>query len=181
IDTFILARLEEAGVTPAAPASRAQLLRRVTFDLIGLPPTPAEIDAFVRDPAPDAWDKVIDRLLASPAYGERWGRHWLDLARYADSNGYEHDEVRPDAWRYRDYVIRALNADKPFDRFLTEQLAGDVMYSPGGAHEALALHPSLVDRMADHAPDPTAPDRHAMVRRTVSVQRHAPKAALLRV
>src|SRR5579883_888315 len=128
IDRFILARLEAAGLRPAPPASREQLLRRVTFDLIGLPPTPAEIDAFVHDPAPNAYEKVIDRLLLSPQYGERWGRHWLDLARYAESNGYEHDEIRPNAWRYRDYVIQSFNADKPYDRFVKEQLAGDELY-----------------------------------------------------
>jgi hypothetical protein len=128
IDHFILAKLENAGRTPAAPASREQLLRRVTFDLIGLPPTPAEIDAFVADTSPDAWLKVVDRLLASPHYGERWGRHWLDVARFAESNGYEFDEVRPDAWRYRDYVIRSFNDDKPYDRFILEQLAGDELF-----------------------------------------------------
>jgi hypothetical protein len=128
IDAFILAKLEAAGVAPAAPATQAQLIRRVTFDLIGLPPTPQEVDAFLADPAPEAWEKVIDRLLASPHYGERWGRHWLDLARFAESNGYEHDEIRPDAWRYRDYVIRSFNRDKPYDRFLREQLAGDELY-----------------------------------------------------
>jgi hypothetical protein len=128
VDAFVLAKLEAAGLTPAPPASRERLLRRVTLDLIGLPPTPEEIDGFVHDPSPGAWEKVIDRLLASPHYGERWGRHWLDLARYADSNGYEHDEIRPDAWRYRDYVIASFNADKPFARFLEEQLAGDELY-----------------------------------------------------
>jgi hypothetical protein len=128
IDTFILAKLEAAGLKPAAPASREQLIRRVTFDLIGLPPTPAEIDAFVNDEFPNAWAKVVDRLLASPHYGERWGRHWLDLARYAESNGYEFDEPRPNAWRYRDYVINAFNADKPYDRFIKEQLAGDELF-----------------------------------------------------
>jgi hypothetical protein len=128
IDAFILARLEAAGLQPAPPASPAQLLRRVSFDLVGLPPTPDEIDSFCNDPAPNAWEKVIDRLLASPRYGERWGRHWLDLARFAESNGYEFDEVRPDAWRYRDYVIRSFNADKPYDRFIREQLAGDELY-----------------------------------------------------
>jgi hypothetical protein len=128
IDAFVLARLEAAGLAPAPPASREQLLRRVTFDLTGLPPTPEEIDAFLADASPGAYDKVVDRLLASPAYGERWGRHWLDLARFAESNGYEFDEVRPDAWRYRDYVIRSLNADKPFDRFVLEQLAGDELF-----------------------------------------------------
>jgi hypothetical protein len=130
IDSFVRARLTAAGLTPAPPASREQLLRRVTFDLIGLPPTPREIDAFVADTSPDAWAKVIDRLLASPHYGERWARHWLDLVRYADTNGYEFDEPRPDAWRYRDYVIQAFNSDKPYDRFVIEQLAGDEAF-PG--------------------------------------------------
>ena len=126
IDRFILAKLETAGLKPASPSTREQLLRRVSLDLIGLPPTPKEIDEFVADKSPDAWVKVIDRLLASPHYGERWGRHWL--ARYADSNGYEYDEVRPDAWRYRDYVIDSFNADKPYTRFIREQLAGDELY-----------------------------------------------------
>jgi hypothetical protein len=128
IDAFILAKLEAAGLKPSAPATREQLIRRVTFDLIGLPPTPAEIDAFVNDRTPNAWEKVVDRLLASPHYGERWGRHWLDLARFAESNGYEFDEPRPNAWRYRDYVINAFNADKPYDRFIKEQLAGDELF-----------------------------------------------------
>ena len=128
VDALVRAKLDAAGLTPAPPATREQLIRRVTFGLTGLPPTPEETAAFVADASPTAWEKVIDRLLASPAYGERWGRHWLDLARYADSNGYEFDEPRPDAWRYRDYVIRSFNADKPFDRFVTEQLAGDEAY-----------------------------------------------------
>ena len=128
IDAFVNARLSAARLAPAPRATPEQLLRRATFDLTGLPPTPDELDAFLRDRTPDAWAKVIDRLLASPHYGERWGRHWLDLARYADTNGYEFDEPRPDAWRYRDYVIRALNADVPYTRFVTEQLAGDVAF-----------------------------------------------------
>ena len=128
IDCFILARLEAAGLAPAPPASREVLIRRVTLDVIGLPPTPQEVEAFVSDPAPDAYERLIDRLLASPHYGERWGRHWLDVARYAESNGYEFDEVRPDAWRYRDYVVRAFNDDKPYDRFVREQLAGDELF-----------------------------------------------------
>jgi hypothetical protein len=128
IDPFILAKLEAAGLTPAAAASRTTLIRRVSFDLIGLPPTPQEIDAFVNDPAPEAYERLVDRLLASPHYGERWGRHWLDVARFAESNGYEFDEVRPDAWRYRDYVIRTFNDDKPYDRFVLEQLAGDELF-----------------------------------------------------
>jgi hypothetical protein len=125
IDVFIRAKLDAAGISPAPPARREQLIRRVTFDLTGLPPMPEEVDAFVRDSSPAAWEKVVDRLLASPRYGERWGRHWLDLVRYADTNGFEFDEPRPDAWRYRDYVVRSLNADKPYDRFIIEQLAGD--------------------------------------------------------
>jgi hypothetical protein len=147
IDAFIRARLD--GLAPAPPASREQLIRRVTFDLIGLPPTPTEIDAFVGDASPDAWVKVVDRLLASPHYGERWGRYWLDLARYADSNGYEYDEPRPDAWRYRDYVIRAFNADMPYDRFIVEQLAGDTAF-PGDYDALIAtgfnlLGPDMTD------------------------------------
>jgi hypothetical protein len=128
VDAFILTKLETAGIKPAPQATREQLICRVTFDLIGLPPMPADIDAFVNDRSPDAWEKVVDRLLASPHYGERWGRHWLDLARFAESNGYEFDEPRPNAWRYRDYVIAAFNADKPYDRFVKEQLAGDELY-----------------------------------------------------
>jgi hypothetical protein len=130
IDAFVRVKLEAAKLAPAPPARREQLIRRATFGLTGLPPTPDEIDAFLEDDSPGAWAKVVDRLLASPRYGERWGRHWLDLARYADTNGYEFDEPRPDAWRYRDYVVRSFNADKPFDRFVAEQLAGDEAY-PG--------------------------------------------------
>jgi len=125
IDAFILAKLDTAGLKPAPIATREQLIRRLAFDLTGLPPTPAEVEAFLADRTPTAWEKVVDHYLASPAFGERWGRHWMDLARYADSNGYEFDEARPDAWRYRDYVVRSLNADKPYNRFIEEQLAGD--------------------------------------------------------
>jgi hypothetical protein len=110
---------------PSVEADRITLIRRATFDLIGLPPTPAEVAAFVADESPDAWERVVDRLLASPHYGERWGRHWLDLAQYADSSGFHDDLDRPHAWKYRDYVIRSFNDDKPFGRFVAEQLAGD--------------------------------------------------------
>ncbi len=127
VDAFVLARLEQEGLKPSPEADRATLLRRATFDLHGLPPTPAEIDAFVADKSPDAWEKVVDRLLASPRYGERWGRHWLDLAHYADTHGYDKDKRRDHAWPYRDYVIRALNQDRPYARFIKEQLAGDVL------------------------------------------------------
>lgn len=125
IDSFILAKLEGRGWRPAPPASRPEWIRRVTFDLIGLPPRPEEVEAFVDDPSPDAYERVVDRLLASPHHGERWAQHWLDVVRYAETEGYEYDRHIPDAWRFRDYVIASLNADKPFDRFLTEQIAGD--------------------------------------------------------
>src|SRR5262249_28862911 len=125
VDAFLLARLDQAGLKPSPATDRATLLRRVTFDLTGLPPTPAETEAFLADPSPNAYEKVVDRLLASPHFGERWAQHWLDVARYAESNGYELDAERPHAWRYRDYVVQSLNADKPYDRFVTEQLAGD--------------------------------------------------------
>src|SRR5262249_36124673 len=120
-------RLDKPGLTPSPAADRATLLRRVTYDLTGLPPTPKELDDFVNDTRPDAYARVVDRLLASPHYGERWAQHWLDVVRYAESNGYELDADRPNAWRYRDYVVRAFNEAKPKDRFLTEQLAGDLL------------------------------------------------------
>src|SRR5579871_4611854 len=132
IDRFILARLEKEGITPAPEADRVTLLRRVSLDLIGLPPSPREIDDFLSDKRPDAYERVVERLLASPHYGERWGRHWLDLARYADSNGYSIDAPRS-IWKYRDWVIDAFNHDKPFDQFVIEQLAGDLL--PGATTE----------------------------------------------
>jgi hypothetical protein len=137
IDRFVAARLREHGLTPAAPADKATLIRRVTFDLIGLPPAPAEVEAFLADHSPDAFAKVVERLLASPHYGERWGRHWLDVVRYADTGGFEADHLYPNAWRYRDYVLRSLNANKPFDRFLAEQIAGDELW-PGDREAVLA-------------------------------------------
>jgi Protein of unknown function (DUF1549)/Protein of unknown function (DUF1553)/Planctomycete cytochrome C len=127
VDNFILSKLEEAGLSPAPAADRRTLIRRVTFDLTGLPPTPAEIDAFLQDEREDAYARLIDRLLESPAYGERWGRHWLDVARYADSNGLDENVAHGNAYRYRDYVVSAMNRDKPFDRFIVEQLAGDLL------------------------------------------------------
>jgi hypothetical protein len=153
IDRFILSRLEEAKLTPAPPADRAVLIRRASFDLTGLPPTEQEIRAFVEDQSPDAFAKVVDRLLASPRYGERWGRHWLDVARYADSTGADEDHRYPYAWRYRDYVINAFNRDMPFDQFIREQIAGDLLPPPAGkdvntdgivATGFLALGPKLI-------------------------------------
>ena len=125
VDAFVLNRLEAKGMQPAPPAGKRELLRRLTFDLTGLPPTPEEIASFVSDKSPDAYEKRVDKLLASPQYGERWARYWLDLVRYADSNGYERDNEKPYSWKYRDYVIRSLNEDKPYNRFVTEQIAGD--------------------------------------------------------
>ncbi|MBW3597841.1 MAG: DUF1549 domain-containing protein, partial [Planctomycetes bacterium] len=125
IDNFIFRQLRKHELTPAAEADRVTLIRRATYDLTGLPPTPAEIDAFLADKSPYAYEAVIDRLLDSPHYGEHWGRFWLDVVRYAESDGYKQDAYRPDAWRYRDYVIRSFNEDKPYDQFAREQLAGD--------------------------------------------------------
>jgi Protein of unknown function (DUF1549)/Protein of unknown function (DUF1553)/Planctomycete cytochrome C/F5/8 type C domain len=130
IDAFILAGLKKKGLDPSPEADRRTLIRRVTFDLIGLPPTPEEVKTFQLDSRPDAYERLVDRLLASPDHGERWGRHWLDVARYGDTHGYDKDQPRPNAWPYRDYVIRAFNEDKPYARFVLEQVAGDVLY-PG--------------------------------------------------
>ncbi len=128
IDAFVLSRLEAKGLQPNPAADKVTLLRRVSFDLVGLPPSPEEIEAFVADKSPDAFEKVVERLLASPHYGERWARHWLDLARFAESEGFKSDETRPNIWRYRDYVISAFNQDKPYDRFVREQIAGDELW-----------------------------------------------------
>ncbi len=148
IDAFVRARLKRLGVAPSPEADRRTLLRRISLDLTGLPPTLEEMQAFLADPRPDAYEQQVDRLLASTHFGERWGRQWLDLVRYADSDGYENDQPRPYAWRYRDWVIRAINADLPFDRFTVAQLAGDLLPNPtpedriaGGMHRN-ALHNS---------------------------------------
>ena len=140
IDRFVLAKLEAKGLTPSPPADRLTLIRRLSLDLTGLPPTPAETDRFLWDTSVDAYDKLVDRLLASPHYGERWAQHWLDVVRFAESNGYEADGDRPHAWRYRDYVVNSLNADKPYDRFVTEQLAGDLLAAGREPREAAESH-----------------------------------------
>ena len=129
VDRFIAAKLREKGLVPSPEADRRTLIRRLTFDLHGLPPTPAEVVAFERDRSPDAYEKLVDRLLASPRYGERWARHWLDVVHYGDSHGYDKDKPRPNAWPYRDAVIRAFNEDVPYARFVQEQIAGDVLYA----------------------------------------------------
>ncbi len=130
IDAFVLNRLNSVGLTQAPPADKRTLIRRVTYDLTGLPPTPEQVAQFVADSAPDAYERLIDRLLASHHYGERWGRHWLDLVRFAETNSFERDAAKPNAWKYRDYVIRSFNDDKPYDQFVLEQLAGDLLDQP---------------------------------------------------
>src|SRR5205823_8193423 len=120
VDRFVLARLEGTGLKPAPEADRRALARRVTFALTGMPPAPEEVEAFVSGPAPDAYERLVDRLLASPRFGERWGRHWLDLVRYAETRGHEYDAPIPNARHYRDYVVRAFNDDVPYDRFVLE-------------------------------------------------------------
>ena len=127
VDAFIERKLVDAGLAPASRADKRMLIRRASFDLTGLPPTPEQVEAFLRDDSAAAWRKVVDRLLESPQYGEQWGRHWLDVVRYADTSGYSNDWERSNAWRYRDYVVRSLNSDKPYDRFVLEQLAGDIL------------------------------------------------------
>jgi len=130
IDSFILAKLIEHGLSPSPEADRRTLIRRLYFDLLGMPPTFEDVQAFLQDDDPRAYENLVDRLLASPHYGERWGRHWLDVVHYGDTHGYDKDKLRPNAWPYRDYVIRAFNDDTPYRRFIEEQVAGDVLY-PG--------------------------------------------------
>jgi mono/diheme cytochrome c family protein len=151
IDAFVLTKLQEKGLCPAPEADRAELIRRLSFDLIGLPPSPAEVAAFVNDRDPLAYEELVDRLLASPRHGERWGRHWLDVVRFGESEGYETNMPRPDAWPYRDYVIRAFNRDTPYPRFVLEQLAGDALagsdwltqaatgFLVGGTHDIVGI------------------------------------------
>ncbi len=146
IDAFILERLQREGLAPSVEADRATLLRRVKFDLVGLPPTPEEVDAFLADSNSDAYERLVDRLLASPQYGERWARHWLDVVRFGETDGYETNKPRPAAWPYRDYVIRALNEDKPYAQFVLEQLAGDQVgtdeatgFLVGGTHDVVGI------------------------------------------
>ncbi len=137
IDSFILAEIEKLGMSHAPEADRVALIRRVTYDLTGLPPTSADVSDFIEDHRVDAYERLVERLLASPQYGQRWGQHWLDLAHYADSNGFELDAERPDAWRYRDWVVNALNEDLPYDRFVVLQIAGDDL-APGNRDALIA-------------------------------------------
>jgi len=155
IDAFILARLEQRGWKPAAAAEPQALLRRIHLDLTGLPPSLAEQDQFLKGPSPEAIDRIVDELLKRPTYGERWGRHWLDLARYAESNGYERDGMKPSVWRYRDYVISSFNADKPYDRFIMEQLAGDEL-ADASAETVIASGFNRLGPWDDEPADPAA-------------------------
>ncbi len=171
VDAFVLAKLKENGLRPAPPADRPTLVRRLCFDLTGLPPTPEEVAAFVRDQAPDAYERLVERLLASPRYGERWGQHWLDVVRYAETEGFEYDRHRIGAWRYRDYVVAALNADKPYDRFIFEQIAGDEMDDPADPQCRIAagfhrLGP--VRRNAGNQAVAFSRTRYSPIRRTLS-------------
>ena len=159
VDAFLLAKLEAKGLSYSAEADKLTLLRRMTFDLTGLPPTSAEMAAFLNDESPTALEKVVDRLLASPAYGVRWGRHWLDMAGYSDSEGKRNaDMIRDHAWRYRDYVINAFNADKPYDRFLIEQIAGDelVDYTDAEAVDETVIEKLVATGFLRMAPDGTS-------------------------
>ncbi len=137
IDRFVLARLRESELGPSPPADKRTWLRRVTFDLVGLPPTPEELRDFLADDSPSAYDRVADRLLASPQYGERWARHWMDVAHFAETHGHDQDRPRPHAWPYRDYLIRSFNEDTPYGRFVEEQIAGDVL-APGDPQAIVA-------------------------------------------
>ena len=173
IDAFLLQKLEAKGLRYSVPAGKLQLMRRAYLDLTGLPPTPAERSAYLQDTSPQAYEHLVDALLASPHYGERWGQHWLDLAGYSDSEGFGQDDgVRPYAWRYRDYVIRSLNADKPYDKFLTEQLAGDEMSDdwkkPGTASQ------QIIDRLAAtgflrNTPDPTDSNERGLLAERMNI------------
>ncbi|MCE9560750.1 MAG: DUF1549 and DUF1553 domain-containing protein [Planctomycetes bacterium] len=155
IDAFIRVKLDAVGLKPSPEADKVTLIRRVTLDLTGLPPTAEDVDAFVKDTAANAYEKVVERLLASPHFGVRWAQHWLDVVRFAESNGYEADSERPHAWRYRDYVVKAFNTDKPYDQFITEQLAGDELWKAEGGRQkaesgwgifsAFRLPPSALD------------------------------------
>ena len=174
IDAFVRAKLREKGLRPSPEADRPVLIRRLSFDLTGLPPSLEEIEAFLVDHAPDAYDGLVDRLLASPRYGERWARHWLDVVHYGETHGYDKDQPRPMAWPYRDYVIRSFNADKPYARFVQEQVAGDVLF-PGstdgltraGVHRRRPLGPdrpcgSAGDQDRRQGRPPPRPRRHGV-------------------
>ncbi len=161
LDAFVAAKLAQHGLTFNHTADRATLLRRITFDLTGLPPTPAELDDFLRDSCPDAYERVVERLLASSHFGERWAQHWLDVARFAETNGFEGDSERPHAWRYRDYVVDAFNRDKPFNRFLTEQIAGDLLVRQRPKEASTGIDKASADWLIAAGFNRCGPDRIA--------------------
>ena len=174
---FLLAKLSEKKLAFAPEADRRTLIRRVYFDLIGLPPTPEEVEAFVADQSPDAYERLVDRLLASPRFGERMAEWWLDVVRYAETDGFKSDAFRPNAWRYRDYVIESFNADKPFDRFVKEQLAGDELFpdDPDAlvATGYLAPLPGRVQRGQSRTAAAGDPERHHRHHRRRVPRHHA--------
>ncbi len=191
IDQFVLERLVDKGLQPAAPADRRTLIRRVTFDLIGLPPTPEEVEAFLGDASGFAYERVVDQLLASPHFGERWARHWMDVIHYAETHGHDQDVPREHAWPYRDYLIESFNTDKPYGRFVEEQIAGDVLFpgdprdgsawfSGGGAlgREFAARHPRGHAR-SQGRPVPRS-RRHGRHRRPDAAEHHGPVRPLPR-
>ena len=153
IDRFVLSKLEQAGVRPSSPIEKRQLIRRLYLDLVGYPPTFDQVEVFVEDTSPNAYHQLVDNLLASPQYGVRWARPWLDLARYADSNGYQADQYR-NVWPYRDWVINALNSDMPFDQFTVEQLAGDLLHNPSHAQQVATGFHRLTTLNVEGGTDP---------------------------
>jgi hypothetical protein len=171
LDRFILAALEAKNITPAPQADKRMLIRRAYFDLIGLPPSPAEVDAFLADTSAGAFAKVIDHLLASPHFGERWGRHWLDLVRYAETFGHEFDFPIRDAWRYRDYVIRAFNADVPYDQLVLEHVAGDLLPNPRLSPARRSTSRSSPRGSGSSTSRPTPPSTPSSTRPTASTTR----------
>ena len=166
IDRFTWVKLQDKQASPIAEAGRETLLRRLSFDLIGLPPTPDEINAFISDLQPDGYERLTDRLLASPTYGERWGQHWLDLARFAETDGYEHDLVRKEAWRYRDWVVGALNADLPYDEFVRQQVAGDEQASEARGQESGDI-PTQISNFKSEISDGAKPKEHPLTRKSI--------------
>ena len=170
IDAFVLAKLESKGLAPNPPASNGELVRRVYYDLTGLPPSPQEVEAFLADKSPRAYEDLVERLLKSPRFGEKWARHWLDLVRYAETNSYERDNPKPNAWRYRDYVIRSFNEDKPYDQFIREQIAGDELPGRG---PSMPLSPPVTTGSASGTMSRPTPSWPATTAWTTSSPRRA--------
>ena len=164
----MLSKLEQAGVRPSSAIEKRPLIRRLYLDLVGYPPTVDQVEIFVNDTSPDAYDKLVDNLLASPQYGVRWARPWLDLARYADSNGYQADQYR-NVWPYRDWVINALNSDMPFDQFTVEQLAGDLLQNPSQAQQVATGFHRLTTLNVEGGTDPELSRLNQVIDRVLSL------------